>query len=163
MQWTRSISGVIPCAFLYVWFFECVVFLFRPYQLTGVKRKLFLACFFVYVLDTLYRVALQALRTSYSKLNTLQTIPPNILLTISVCIQACMLTKHFRLSTRKQRAILFLQLIVPVHFGIFLAIPLDTLIYPAYIKQNREGKLLIAIFAPQRYGTLPIRDIRMSY
>ena len=148
MQWTRSISRVISCVFLYAWFFACILFLFRPYQLTGVKRKLFLVCCIVYCVDTLYRVALQALGISYSKLTNLQTLPLNILFAINVCFQACILTKHFRQPTKRRRLTLFLQFIVPLYFGVFLAIPLATLIYPAYIKQDKEGKLLIAIFAP---------------
>ena len=148
MQWTRSLSRVISCAFLYAWFFACILFLFRPYQLMGVKRKLFLVCCLVYCIDTLYRVALQALGISYSKLTNLQTIPLNLLFAINVCFQACILTKHFRQPTTRRRVTLFLQFIVPVYFGVFLAIPSATLIYPAYIKQDKEGKLLIAIFAP---------------
>ena len=81
----RSISRVISCVFLYVWFFACILLLFRPYQLMGVKRKLFLVCSLVYqCLDTLYRIALQALGISYSKLTTLQTIPLNFSFGINV-------------------------------------------------------------------------------
>ena len=149
MQWTRSLSRVISRAFLYAWFFTCIsLFLFRPYQLTGVKRKLFLVCCLVYCTDILYRVALQALGISYSKLTNLQTIPLNLLFAINICFQACILTKHFRQSTTRRRVTLFLQFIVPVYFGVFLAVPSATLIYPAYMKQDKEGKLLIAIFAP---------------
>ncbi len=83
----------------------------------------------MYFLDSLNRVALQALGISHSKVTTLQTLPLNVLLTIRICIQAYILTNHFRLSTRRQRVTLFLQLIVPVYFGIFLSIPLATLIY----------------------------------
>ena len=43
---------------------------------------------------------------------------------------------------------MFLQLIVPAYFCLFLAIPVASLIYPAYNKQDNEGKLLIALFAP---------------
>lgn len=39
-----------------------MLFLFRPYQLLGVKGKLVLVSILVYFLDALYRVALQALR-----------------------------------------------------------------------------------------------------
>ena len=62
VQWISSISGILSCAFLYMWFFVCVVLLFRPFQLIGVKRKLVLATFLLYSLDTFYRVALQVLQ-----------------------------------------------------------------------------------------------------
>ena len=149
VQWMRSISDVILCAFLYIWFFELMLFLFRPYQLRGVKRKLILVCVVMYSLDTLYRVILQALRISYSNLSSVQKIPLNALFLTNACIQAYLITKHFRIPTRKQQVTLFLQLIVPGYFCLFLAIPVAAVIYPAYNKQdNSEGKLLIAVFAP---------------
>ena len=149
VQWMRSISDVISCAFIYVWFFELMLFLFRPYQLRGVKRKLILVCVVMYSLDTLYRVILQALRISYSNLSSVQKIPFNVLLVVNLCIQAYLITNHFRLPTRKRQVTLFLQLIVPGYFCLFLAIPVASFIYPAYNKQhNSKGKLLIAVFAP---------------
>ena len=38
-----------------------MLFLFRPYQVMGLDRKLFLATFFAHSLDALCRVGLQAL------------------------------------------------------------------------------------------------------
>jgi len=70
LQWIRSVSGIISCAFLYLWPFACFLFLFRPYQLQGLKRKLFLVSCFVYCLDSIYRVALQALGISHSKISS---------------------------------------------------------------------------------------------
>ena len=35
LQWLRSVSSIIFCAFLYLWPFACFLFLFRPYQLKG--------------------------------------------------------------------------------------------------------------------------------
>ena len=37
-----------------MWFFELMLFLFRPFQLKGVKRKLFVVNFLMFILDTLY-------------------------------------------------------------------------------------------------------------
>ena len=149
VQWMRSISDVISCAFLYVWFFELVLFLFRPYQLRGVKRKLILVCVVMYSLDTLYRVILQVLRISYSNLSSVQKIPLNALFVTNFCIQAYLITNHFRLPTRRRQVTLFLQLIVPGYFCLFLALPVASFIYPSYNNQdNSEGKLLIALFAP---------------
>ena len=124
VQWTRSLSDVISCTFLYIWYFDCLILLFRPYQLMGIRRKLILVSCVMYFLDTIYRVALQALGISYSKFTRLQKIPLNALFATSVCFQAYILTNLFHLPTRKRRATLFLQLMVPLYVGLFLSIPL---------------------------------------
>ena len=72
VQWTRSISDAITSAFLYHLLFVLILFLFLPHQLMGVKRKLILVAFLAYFLDATYRVVLQALGISHSKLSTLQ-------------------------------------------------------------------------------------------
>ena len=149
MQWMRSISSVINSAFLYVWYFACMLFLFRPNQLMGLKRKLFLVGCFVYCLDSLYRVALQALGISHSKISTLQKIPLNILFLIGVFWQTYLLMNHFLMRrTRKQQVTFFLQMILPGSLYLFVGYAAAYFIYPAYNKQNKEGKLLIALFAP---------------
>ena len=56
VQWLRVIATVIAHFFFYIWYFSTLLLLFRPYQLLGVKAKLFLAAMFVYVLDTLSQV-----------------------------------------------------------------------------------------------------------
>ena len=43
VQWLRTISAVIFCAFVYSWYSAIILLLFRPFQLMGVKRKLILA------------------------------------------------------------------------------------------------------------------------
>ena len=44
VQWLRAISGAILNGFVYFWYFSIVLFLFRSFQLTGVKKLLFLVC-----------------------------------------------------------------------------------------------------------------------
>ena len=102
VQWISSISGILSCAFVYMWFFVTVVLLFRPFQLIWVKRKLVLATFLLYGLDTLYRDALQALQMNQSKAFTKQKIPPQLLFLMSICGQVYLLMKHF-LSGRSSR------------------------------------------------------------
>ncbi|XP_078347213.1 uncharacterized protein LOC144632436 [Oculina patagonica] len=149
IQWMRTISGVISCAFLYIWFFASMLFLFRPHQLMGVKRKLILISFLFYCLDSLYRVALQALGISYSEPSALQRAPCNVLFLISICWQVYLLKNHFHmLRPRAQQKIFFLQMIIPSCFCLALGMIIVSFIYPAYNKQSKEGKLLIAIFAP---------------
>ncbi|XP_078347203.1 uncharacterized protein LOC144632428 [Oculina patagonica] len=151
VQWLRSISDMICVAFLCTSTFVVMLFLFRPYQLIGVKRKLLLVISIGYCLDALYRVILQALGISHSKITTLQKIPLNVFIVVSICCQVYLVTKHFckRLSMRRQVKF-FLKMIVPAFSIVILAIPVAEIIYPAYNKQSKEGKmrLVIALFAP---------------
>ena len=149
IQWIRSVSGIISCAFLYLRPFACFLFVFRPYQLKGLKTKLFLVCCFVYCLDSIYRVALQALGISHSKISTLQRIPLGVLFFATVGWQIYLLTIHFRMrETRKQQMTFFFKMILPGCSNLFIGLTASFFIYPAYRKQNKEGKLLIALFAP---------------
>ncbi|XP_078347802.1 uncharacterized protein LOC144632913 [Oculina patagonica] len=149
VQWMRSISDVIFAAFLNLPFFICVLFVFRPYQLMGLKRKLFLVYCFEYCFRALYLMALQALGISQSKPSTLQKIPFHFTSVISACWKVHLLTNHFRMRrTRSQQVIFFLQTIALPCSILILSIPVAQIIYPAYIKQSKEGKLLIALFSP---------------
>ena len=148
VEWMITISEIVSAAFLHVWFFELMLFLFRPFQLKGVKRKLFLASFLVFCLDTLYTVALQALGISQSLLPNIENIPLNVLFLFSIALQIYILTIHFCTGSRNRKLAFFSQMFTPLCLCYFLAIIIAYCIYPAYNKQNRDGKLLIALFAP---------------
>ena len=60
VDWMITIADIISSAFFYVCPIFNLLFLFRPYQLKGVKRKLLLVSFVLYVLDALYHGVLQA-------------------------------------------------------------------------------------------------------
>ena len=144
IQWIRILSDLICVAFLYMWFFVGMLFLFRPYQLKGVKRKLFLAAFFLFCVDAVYRVVLRALGIFH--ISMIQRIPLNVLFLMSICWPVHLLTNHFRnLSSRTS---LFIKLTTPGCFTFFIGIFIASLIYPMYNKQNEHGKLLIALFSP---------------
>ena len=130
IQWMRSISAVIACVFLYSLFFVVISFLFRPRQLMGVKRKLILVACLAYFLDTTYRLVLQTLGISHSKLSILQKIPLYVLFFMGVCWQAYLLTNHFRHQgrTRREQMALFLQITVPCGSIIILAIAVKCII-----------------------------------
>ena len=146
IQWIRTLSEVIGDAFLYMWFFAGMLFLFRPYQLKGVKRKLILVAFFLFCVDIVYHVVLQMFGISHSKLSVTQKIPLYVIFQISICWQGYLLTNHFRNLSR--RTSLFIKLTTPYCstflFGFFIA----RFIYPMYNKQTEDGKLLIALFSP---------------
>ena len=148
VQWMRTISGVISTFFIYLWYFVNLCFLFRPFQLMGVKRKLVLVSILVYCLDALYRVTLQALEKSHSFISIPLKIPLNVIFLISVCLQICLVTNHVCTRSRREKLTLSFQLIVPGCFSFFISIIAASLIYPAYNSQNKEGKLLIALFSP---------------
>ena len=146
LQWIRTLSDVTGCVFTYLWFFQGTLLLFRPYQIMGLKGKLFLVAFLLFSLDALYRVALQLLGISRSKLSVLQKIPLNVFFLSSVCWQTYLLTNVFRTLTK--RRYLFLKMILPSCFSLIIAIFVASYIYPMYSKQDGKGKLLIAIFSP---------------
>ena len=149
IQWMRTISGMISCAFLYMWWFASILFLFRPYQIMGLRRNIILVSFFAYCLDALYRLALQVLGISHSKISGLQKSPLNLIFFISVCCQIQVLKNHFRMRRSWRQQVMFsFQMILPGTCCFFLAMTSVSFIYPAYNKQNKEGQLLIALFAP---------------
>jgi len=151
IQWMRSISAAVACVFLHISFFVYTLFLLRPHQLKGIKQKLILVACLAYFLDTTYRLALQGLGISHSKLSTLQKLPLNVLFFMSVCGQAYLLTSHFRLlRTWRQKIALGLQMTVPFCSIIIIAVAVVSIIYPLYNKQSEESvlPLVIALFAP---------------
>ena len=129
-----------------MWFFVGMLFLFRPYQLNGVKRKLILVAFVFFCVDTVYRIVFQVFGISNSQFSVIRKIPLNIIFLISVCCQVYLLANHFRnLSSRTS---LFIKLSTPYCFTFFIGIFAESFIYPMYNKQTEHGKLLIAIFSP---------------
>ena len=139
IQWIGILRRVIGVAFLYMWFSAGILFLFRPYQLKGVKRKLILVAFVFSCVDTVYRVV----GISHYKFSV---IPLYVIFLISICCQIFLLTNHFR--NLSSRATLFIKLTTPYCFTLFLAIFVKVCIYPMYNKQNERGKLLVALFSP---------------
>jgi len=149
VQWMRSISLVISSSISHFSSFVSMLFLFRPYQIKGVKRKVILVCCLGYCLETLYIMALQALGISHSKPSSLQLIPDNIVVVISVCLQIYFVTNHFCVRrTRRSHVKFFFRMAVAPISIVILAVPIAQIIYPAYSKQGRDGKLLIALFSP---------------
>ena len=148
VQWMRTISNIIFEFFKYIWFFASMLSLFRPHQLMGVKRKLILISCSIYFLDVLYRVALQALGVSHSNLTSLEKLPLNVLLFISVCCQVYFLTKHLCIRSKRRQITLFLQMTGMGCFYLITVAIAVFFLFPAYSKENEEGKLLIAVFSP---------------
>ena len=149
MHWMGSMSNILGSAFIYIWFFILMLFLFRPFQLTGIKRKVFLVCLITYSLDTIYRrVCLQADGLSHSYISNHLRIPLRAFFLSNQCLQVYVLTKYLCPRSQK-KMVLFFKMIVPSSLGLLVVILwVYLVIYPAYMKENSNGKLLIATFSP---------------
>ena len=149
LQWMQVTCNIISCFFLYIWVFLLALVLFRPYQLSGVKKKLFLCCIGMYFLDLLYRVTLQALGISKSfPLSKEQVIPLNILFVMGIFGHNYLLTNHLCLHSKRQKRAVFMLFSV-IYCLPFIASAIITLfIYTMYNKQNEKGKMIIALFSP---------------
>ncbi|XP_068675401.1 uncharacterized protein [Montipora foliosa] len=149
IQWMHVISDVISHFFLYIWVPLLALVLFRPYQLSGAKKKLFLCCMFMYFLDSLYRVTLQVLGISKSfPLSHEQVIPLDILFVASIFGHNYVLANHFCIHSKRQKCAVFMLFLAIYCLTFVLGIITSSFLYPAYIKQNEKGKLIIALFSP---------------
>ena len=148
IQWIRTSSTLIAIIFLYMWFLMNMLFLFRPYQLSGVKRKCASVAFFLFCLDALYRLAFQIFQISHSKLSKLQTLPCNAIFLISGICQVYFIVNHLRALSNGRWVHLFLKMILPSILTFVLGILITTFIYPWYNSANDKGKYMIALFSP---------------
>lgn len=104
-----------------------------------------------------------SLKISKSEVFGLPQLPPILLFLLHICWQLYLVTTHFSAGhSRKQRATLFLQLILPSCLCYILGFITVFSIYPAYNEQNKEGKLLTAIFAPWGCVQNHLQDFRSA-
>ena len=134
----RLVSDIIASAFMYIWFFLLVLFRFRPFQLTGIKRKLFLVFLITYSLDTVYRVALQLFVITHSYISYPLRIPLTAFFFSNQCLQIYILTKYLCPSSQKKMP-LFFKMIVPSYFGFLAAnLCINLIEYPAHMKKKKK-------------------------
>lgn len=74
--------------------------------------------------------------------------PQTLIFLTSFGVQVYLLTKHFCTQSVKRQISLFCQMTVPLCLTFIIGMIFKYLIYPAYIKEDTNGKLLIAVFAP---------------
>ena len=148
LQWSRTISQVTEIIFIHFWFYVNTLFYFRPYQIMGLKRKLFVISFIFYLLYSFYRVALQGFGISHSKLTRIQRIPGNVLFSLSVCVQTWILARHFYIAVGTKKLKTLFWMIGSSAFTFIVGVVVTRFIYPAYAKQDKMGKIYIAVFAP---------------
>ncbi|XP_068744530.1 uncharacterized protein [Montipora capricornis] len=148
LQWMQLIYQSIFFIFLDIWVFVLALVLFRPYQLSGVKRKLFLCCMFMFSLDSLYRVTLQALGILSFPLSDEKAIPHDILFIMGIFGHNYLLTNHLCFHSRRQKRTVFMLFSAIYCLPFTAGIITSAYIFPAYKKQNENGKLIIALFSP---------------
>ena len=148
--WITTSGWLIGSAFMYIWPFTVIFFFFRPYQLVGVKRKLLLVCFAFFSLNGFCRGALEALSRSHYKVPSDSIrFPSWVFFSSSLCFQHFLLTRHCcSNNSKKQKVTFFFQITLPSCLLFTAGQMMYSFIYPAYIAQDKEGKLLTALFAP---------------
>lgn len=148
IQWSKTICESISCIPIYAWFFLNTLFFFRPHQVLGLKRKIFLISFVFYTLDLLYRLALQGFGISHSELTRRQRIPGNVLFLLSTFVHSLILARRLWTAVKTSKFKTMSLIIVPCVSCIVVGIVTAYLLYPAFTKQNKAGKVYIAVFAP---------------
>ena len=148
VQWTRTISDAISVVFYYIWILVSLSFLFRNYQLKGLKKKLMLVSFLTYCVDTLYRVVLQVLEMPYYSAPTVFQIPIYIFFLTNICLQLFLVVRLLCVRSRKERLTFLCKMVAPTFLMMITGILISDCLYAVYIKQNNEGRLAIALFAP---------------
>ena len=148
MQWQITLFGIIGSGFSFFWPFTVLLFLFRPFQLIGVKRRLFLISLLCLCLSALYRVVLRAFTLSHVSISSyLSGFPLNAIFIICVCLELYVVTNHFCPRSMKiKKLCLFLQMMVPVCFTFLLGQISHYSVYPYYVESRH--KFLFALFVP---------------
>ena len=148
LQWVITISEVFSVWFIYLPCFFNIICYFRPFQISGLKSTLFFLCFGFYLLDSAYRITMQALGLSQPRMTPTQQIPAMVIYHLDVCVLFYLLTRHFYPGLIKRQIKTLLLLIVACVATQLSAVIAANLIYPKYNEQRKSGKLIIAIFAP---------------
>ena len=150
LQWVITLSKVFFMWFIYHLFFLNVLFFFRPFQISGLKLRIFLLCLLPYCIDSAYRIAMHVFGISIAnfKFKGIQEIPCRILFYLSICSQIYIIVRNFCNRTGIIRFKLILLFVVPCVLTNVTAVLIANLVFPAYSGQDKNGKVIIAIFAP---------------
>ena len=150
LQWVITLSKVFFIWFMYQLFFLNVLLFFRSFQISGLKLRIFLLCLVPFCLDSAYRIVMQVFGISIGnfKFKALQIIPCRIIYFLSISSQIYIIARHFCNRPGIIRFKLILLFVVPCVLTIVTANLFSNLMYPAYNRQDKNGKVIIAIFAP---------------
>ena len=134
VQWMRTISDAISVVFYYIWLFVNLLFLFRPYQLKGLKKKLILVSCLAYFLDTLYRVALQVMAMPYFLPPTAFQVPIYTFLLLTITLQLYLVGRHICVRSRTKILSFICKTIMPTCLSLITAILVSDCLYVVYVK-----------------------------
>ena len=152
MQWTRTIADIFSGVFYYAWPVFNMLCLFRSHQLKGIKTKLILVSFMMFILHTIFRSVLQAFGKPFFNLSALyralSNVPVYIFVFTSVCVQFYFVVRHLVVQPKAKPACLICKMALPPCSAVIAAFVIRYAIYTAYDKQDATGKLVIAIFSP---------------
>ena len=152
MQWMRTIAAIVGCVVYYAYPVLNLLFLFRPHQLNGIKTKLILVPFVMYILDALFRTVLQAFEKPFFNLPALyrglSNVPVFIFVFTSICVQFYFVARHLLVRLKPNLTCLICKMAISPCCAVITAFIIRYAIYTAYNKQDTEGKLVIAIFSP---------------
>ncbi|KAL9951686.1 hypothetical protein ACROYT_G044405 [Oculina patagonica] len=148
LQWMRTVSEVVVCSAYFYWFFLNTLFYFRSFQISGIKLKLCLLCLAFYIIDAVYRICFQDFGFTRTKLTPIQKIPLIALFSLCVCLQVSVIVRHLSRGPRKVQFRMFLLTTIPCVLTYFTAVVIAYIIYPAYRGEDKNGKMVIAIFTP---------------
>ena len=148
-QWMRTTADVVSCALIYFSPVLNLLFLFRSFQLKGLRRKLLQTCLIIYCLDSLYRVTLQLMGKPFFTVSVLYVVPVYTLWVFSSILQFYLVARHFLNRSKQKRLLLLCKMSVPTICCIILGFCMRYFVYPAYNKEKKEErKLVIALFSP---------------
>ena len=152
IQWMITTAELIGCVFFYACPVLNLLFFFRPHQLKGIKTKLMVVSFVMYILVVLFRVVLQAFGKPLFNLpalyKALSNVPVFIFVLFTVCVQFYFVARHLLIRPTARLACLVCKVAIPSCFAVIAAFVIRYAIYTAYNKQDTEGKLVIALFSP---------------
>ena len=148
-QWMRTIADIVSTALIYFSPVLNLLFLFRSFQLKGLKQKLLQTCVIIYCLDSLYRVTLQLIGKPFFTLSALYNVPVYTLWVCSSMLQFYLVASNFLNRRKRKRILLLCKMFVPTISFVILGCCMRLFIYPAYNKEKKEErKLVIALFSP---------------
>ena len=148
LQWLITISEVLAVGFLHFWILINISFYFCPFQLSGVRKIIFIVSLLFYLVDSVYRIGIQAGGISHFKATAVQRIPPKAIFYLSGCVIIYVIKKHFCFGPLIQHLKFIVLFGVPYVLTLGIGDLIKYFIYPAYNKQNASGKFLIALFTP---------------
>ena len=99
-------------------------------------------------LDLAYSISFQAVGKPYYMRSNVYHFPLNTLFVVNTILQLYLTLRHFCTRARAKLKSTFCKMAIPTCFSFIIAYTIRDYIYPKFNNQNKEGKLIIAIFVP---------------